>query len=52
MSEMIEYVQKKEVSCDGGNGRLGHPKVFLHLDEDNKKICPYCSKKYVYKINN
>ena len=35
------------VSCDGGGGPLGHPKVFLHIDESGEVVCPYCSRRYV-----
>ena len=37
-----------EVACDGGNGPLGHPRVFLHIDKMSHNIqCPYCSRLYV-----
>jgi uncharacterized Zn-finger protein len=34
------------VSCDGGGGALGHPRVFLHM-EDGRVECPYCGRQYV-----
>ena len=34
------------VSCDGGGGALGHPRVFLHM-EDGRVECPYCGRLYV-----
>lgn len=38
------------ISCDGGGGPLGHPRVYLHIDSDNGQItCPYCSRNYVYQ---
>lgn len=47
--ELIE-TQHHEVSCDGSGGALGHPRVFLHIDETKGRItCPYCSKTYVLK---
>jgi uncharacterized Zn-finger protein len=47
--EVIE-VKSPEVSCDGGNGALGHPKVYLHIDPDQGGIaCPYCSREYVIR---
>lgn len=48
MFETIE-VSTHEVACDGGNGALGHPKVYLHLDADrgNQVTCPYCSRTYI-----
>lgn len=48
--EVIE-VSSLEVACDGGGGPLGHPRVFLHIDQDAGEItCPYCSRQYVLKI--
>jgi len=46
--EIIE-VKEKEISCDGGKGTLGHPKVYLTFPSsgENSIICPYCSKKYI-----
>lgn len=35
------------VNCDGGGGPLGHPKVFLHIDESGEIVCPYCSRRFV-----
>ena len=45
--ETVE-VETVDVSCDGGGGALGHPKVFLTL-EDGEVECPYCDKKFVLK---
>ena len=47
--ETIE-VNTFEIACDGGGGALGHPRVFLHIDQDKGKItCPYCSRTYMVK---
>ncbi|MGC9269154.1 zinc-finger domain-containing protein [Acidiphilium sp.] len=43
--ESIE-VHDRVVACDGGNGPLGHPRVFLKI-EDRSVTCPYCSRHYV-----
>ena len=40
-------VKDKRVSCDGGKGSLGHPKVYLDVAKEGFAICPYCSKKFV-----
>ena len=50
MFETIE-VSHSEVACDGGNGALGHPRVYLHIDHDagDKVTCPYCSRTYVLR---
>ena len=44
----IEFVQSKKVTCDGGGGALGHPKVYLEMGDENEIVCPYCSK--LFKI--
>ncbi len=47
--EIIE-VDKHDVACDGGKGGLGHPRVYLHVDEHNGRIqCPYCSRLYLLR---
>lgn len=45
--EIVE-VEEINVSCDGGGGALGHPKVFLKL-ENGEVECPYCDRKFVLK---
>ena len=48
--ERIE-VYSLEAACDGGGGGLGHPKVYLHIDQNEGQItCPYCSRTYVLKL--
>ena len=42
----ILHVDERIVACDGGNNALGHPRVFLHI-EDKQVLCPYCSLLYV-----
>lgn len=40
-------VDTLRVACDGGGGPLGHPKVFLQIDPDEREIvCPYCSRHF------
>jgi len=41
-------VDDRTVACDGGAGALGHPRVFLRI-QDRDVICPYCSRRYVLK---
>ena len=47
-TEVIE-VDSAVVACDGGNGALGHPRVFLHIGNNGEVECPYCSRLYVLK---
>jgi uncharacterized Zn-finger protein len=42
----IIHVDGRTVACDGGDGALGHPRVFLRLVE-RQVMCPYCSRLYV-----
>eukprot|EP01115_Flamella_aegyptia_P002602 TRINITY_DN136710_c0_g1_i1.p1 TRINITY_DN136710_c0_g1~~TRINITY_DN136710_c0_g1_i1.p1 ORF type:complete len:137 (+),score=17.13 TRINITY_DN136710_c0_g1_i1:45-455(+) len=55
--DLINDIPPKEVngtnvSCDGGGGPLGHPKVYINLDVPNKPIaCPYCGLRFVNKGN-
>lgn len=35
------------VSCDGGNGALGHPKVWFNFDGKDKVDCSYCDRVFV-----
>jgi len=41
------YVETATVSCDGGGGHLGHPRVFLSLEEKGEIDCPYCSHRFI-----
>ena len=45
----IVYVSKETVACDGGDGALGHPRVFLNLGADGKIECPYCSRLFIHE---
>lgn len=46
--EIIE-VDNRRVACDGGNGALGHPRVFLEMGRETSIDCPYCGRRYVLK---
>ncbi|XP_037085398.1 NADH dehydrogenase [ubiquinone] iron-sulfur protein 6, mitochondrial-like [Pollicipes pollicipes] len=35
------------VSCDGGGGALGHPKVYINLDQPGNHSCGYCGLRFV-----
>lgn len=43
------YTATKRVSCDGGEGALGHPRVWLEMGESPRVECPYCSQLYILK---
>jgi uncharacterized Zn-finger protein len=46
--EVIE-VDSTRVACDGGDGALGHPRIFLTLSKKNEIDCPYCGRHFVLK---
>jgi uncharacterized Zn-finger protein len=41
-------VNERVVACDGGDGPLGHPRVYLRI-VNRQVVCPYCSRLYVLK---
>jgi len=41
-------VSQRIVACDGGGGALGHPKVYINLDDGEPHSCIYCGLRYVY----
>ena len=40
-------VEGRIVACNGGDGPLGHPRVYLNLMPTGRVECPYCSRLYV-----
>jgi uncharacterized Zn-finger protein len=49
MNEPFETIEtdNKTVACDGGDGPLGHPRVYLQIGSKGWIECPYCSRRYV-----
>ena len=42
-------VDSYRISCDGGEGSLGHPRVWLQIPESRGWVeCPYCDCKFVH----
>jgi len=41
--------ESRKVSCDGGGGALGHPKVWYEMGDDDVVICGYCDLRFVLK---
>jgi uncharacterized Zn-finger protein len=46
--EEVILVETRAVRCDGGGGALGHPAIFMRI-EQRQVTCPYCSKTYRLK---
>lgn len=42
-------VETTRIACDGGDGALGHPRVWLAIGEEGFVECPYCDKRFVLK---
>lgn len=43
-----QTVTRTRVACDGGEGALGHPRVWLSIPQETGWIdCPYCDKRFV-----
>ncbi|XP_070575835.1 NADH dehydrogenase [ubiquinone] iron-sulfur protein 6, mitochondrial-like [Ptychodera flava] len=42
-------VDGNHVWCDGGGGALGHPKVYINLDQEGPHACGYCGLRYIKK---
>ena len=55
----ITKVETRRVACDGSGGirpapgvapsALGHPRVFLEIDEHGYVDCGYCDRRFVLK---
>lgn len=45
-----KIVDSFRIACDGGEGALGHPRVWLQIPHDAGYVeCPYCDAKYIQK---
>ncbi|KAJ3096728.1 hypothetical protein HDU97_005619 [Phlyctochytrium planicorne] len=42
----IQKVHSRRVACDGGGGALGHPKVYINLDQGEPVGCGYCGQRF------
>jgi|SRR6185312_9328264 len=43
----IIVVNRTRVACDGGQGALGHPKVYLEMGDQDFVECGYCDRRFV-----
>jgi uncharacterized Zn-finger protein len=41
------YATTTRVSCDGDEGALGHPRVFLQMDASEQVVCSYCDRVFI-----
>lgn len=48
-----QIVRSARVACDGGEGALGHPRVWLSIPGETGWVdCPYCDKRYILEGHN
>jgi len=40
-------VETARVACDGDGGALGHPRVWLQIDEKGYADCGYCDRRFI-----
>jgi uncharacterized Zn-finger protein len=40
-------VTSHKVSCNGGGGALGHPKVWYEMGDEDFVECKYCDRRFV-----
>ena len=48
----IAYVDSPRVACDGASEispALGHPRVYLQIDEKGYVECGYCDKRFILR---
>ncbi|KAI9368111.1 zinc-finger domain-containing protein [Aspergillus egyptiacus] len=45
----VRWVNKKVVSCDGGGGPLGHPRIFINTDKPEIVPCGYCGLPFAHE---
>jgi uncharacterized Zn-finger protein len=43
----IIVVEGHRAVCDGGDGALGHPRVYLEMGDDDFVECGYCDRRFV-----
>jgi len=45
----VIIVTTQRVSCDGGGGAMGHPRVYMDMGSDTSVRCKYCDR--IYKLD-
>ncbi len=39
----------RKVSCDGGGGALGHPRVWYEMGDEDRVVCKYCDRQFILR---
>ncbi|EKG18940.1 Zinc finger CHCC-type protein [Macrophomina phaseolina MS6] len=45
----VRWTSKRTVSCDGGGGPLGHPRIFINVDKPQICWCTYCGVPFAHE---
>lgn len=45
----VRWTKDRIVSCDGGGGPLGHPKIFINTDKPEIATCNYCGLPFAHE---
>ena len=43
----VVMVKSHKVSCNGGGGALGHPRVWYEMGDEDFVECKYCDRRFV-----
>ncbi|PNS16484.1 Lactobacillus shifted protein isoform B [Sphaceloma murrayae] len=47
----VRWLKQRTVSCDGGGGPLGHPRIFINVDKPQICWCTYCGVPFAHEKN-
>ncbi|KAJ1725568.1 hypothetical protein LPJ53_000238 [Coemansia erecta] len=47
--EPVRQLETRLACCDGGGGPLGHPRVWINLDDGQPQSCGYCGLRFQMK---
>ncbi|CAK1360420.1 Lactobacillus shifted protein [Cercospora beticola] len=45
----VRWTKERVVSCDGGGGPLGHPRIFINVDKPQICMCTYCGLPFAHE---
>ncbi|KAE8383759.1 zinc-finger domain-containing protein [Aspergillus bertholletiae] len=45
----VRWTKKRVVSCDGGGGPLGHPRIYINTDKPEIATCGYCGLPFAHE---
>ncbi|KAK3714098.1 hypothetical protein LTR37_008127 [Vermiconidia calcicola] len=45
----VRWMKERTVSCDGGGGPLGHPRIFINVDKPQICWCTYCGLPFAHE---